>query len=153
MVSKFNMRFQKAMFKIPFYLRSNEHVCLVSYYNDFDSKMGYHLRDKNPQTLRDAYKVSLHIEINRKASGKIGRREDVKILKNPRGHQNEKSTAQEDKMDKMMSVIKDLSYKVARNYKGLSHDKPNYQRQERIPKLSDHPYNKNWHNGKHVQNN
>ena len=54
----------------------------MSYYifNAFDSKMAYNLRDKDPKTLRDAYKMTVNIENNTKASGKLGRRDDPKLF-------------------------------------------------------------------------
>ena len=59
-------------------MRLNKYVCLTTYFNAFDRKMAYELRDKAPRTLRDSYKVVVNIENNRKASGKMGRREGLK---------------------------------------------------------------------------
>lgn len=68
----------------------------------------------------------MNIENNRKSSSKVGKSDDMKILKNPKGHKNTKPK-NEDKLDKNMSALRDLSYKVSKNEKGLSHDRPNYQ--------------------------
>ena len=38
--------------------------------------MAYQLRDKDPKTLRDAYKIVVNIKNNRKAFGKLGRKVD-----------------------------------------------------------------------------
>ena len=76
----FNVRFQKGMYKLFQVMRLNEDVYLTAYFNAFDSKMSYELRDKAPRTLRDAYKVAMNIENNRKASGKLGRRDDSKKI-------------------------------------------------------------------------
>ena len=42
----FNVRFQKGMYKKFQVMRLNEDVCLTTYFNAFDSKMDYFLRDK-----------------------------------------------------------------------------------------------------------
>ena len=71
----------------------NEDVCLTTYFNAFESKMAYHLRDKDPKTLRDAYKIVVNIGNNRKASNKLGRRDDPQLF-NPKNNkkENDKST-------------------------------------------------------------
>ncbi len=81
----FNVRFQKGMHKLFQVMKLNEDVCLTTYFNDFDSKMAYQLRDKDPKTLRDAYKVATNIENNRKASRKLGRRDDPNLF-NPKNN-------------------------------------------------------------------
>ena len=57
-----------------------ENVCLTTYFNSFDRKMVYILKDKDPITLRDGFKTTINIENNRKASGKLGRRDDPKLF-------------------------------------------------------------------------
>lgn len=64
----FNFIFQKGTHKLFQVMRLNEDVCLKTYFNAFDSKMAYQLRDKDPKNLRDAYKVAVNIKNNRKAS-------------------------------------------------------------------------------------
>lgn len=44
------------------------------------------MRDKDPKTLRDAYKVVVNIVNNRKASSKLGRRGDPKLF-NPKNNE------------------------------------------------------------------
>ena len=51
----FNVRFQKGMYKLLQVMRLNEDVCLITYFNSFDCKMAYSLRDKDPKTLREVY--------------------------------------------------------------------------------------------------
>lgn len=50
----------------------------MSYYifQYFDSKMTYNLREKDTKTLRNAYKMEVNIKNNRKASNKLGRRDE-----------------------------------------------------------------------------
>lgn len=49
--------------------------------------------------------------------------------------------------------MKDISYKLARKEKGLTNENPNFQRNERPPRIQDHTYNTNWYNGNPIQNN
>ena len=65
----FNVRFQKGMYKLFQVMRLNEDVFLTTYFNAFDSKMSYILRDKDPRTLRDALRIAINVENNRKAFG------------------------------------------------------------------------------------
>ena len=66
--------------------------------------MAYILRDKDPKILRDAFKIAINIESNRRAFGKLGKRDDPKIF-NPRNNKRDgdKLVAnkgnEEDKMD------------------------------------------------------
>ena len=50
--------------------------------------MAYILRDKDPKTLRDAFKIDINIENNRRGSGKLGIRDDPKLF-NPRNRKKE----------------------------------------------------------------
>ena len=77
------MRFQKGMYKLFQVMRLGDDVCLTTCFISFDSKMAYTLRDKDMRTLRDAYKIVVNIENDRKASGKLWRRDDPKLF-NPR---------------------------------------------------------------------
>ncbi|HEX4849980.1 MAG TPA: hypothetical protein VFV08_04190, partial [Puia sp.] len=151
-VADFNARFTKVLNKLPHHMRPNEPMCIILYINAFDAKTAYGLRDKGPATLRDAFRIAVNIENNRKASGKTNRRDDVKILQNPNKPQNTQgsTSAPEDKIDKLANVVKDLSYRLARSEKGMGPDRQVYQRQEKRPSLHDMPYNTNWHDGKPI---
>ena len=106
----FNVRFQKGMYKLFQVMRLNEDVFLTTYFNDFDSKMDYVLRDKDPKTLRDAYTLVVNIKNNRRAAGKLEKRDDPKLF-NPRGKKdNEKPIVgkklEDDTMGQVLSLIK-----------------------------------------------
>lgn len=73
------------MYKLFKVMRLGENICLTAYFNTFDSKITYILRDKYPRILRDAFKIAINIENNRRAPGKLGRRDDPKLF-NPRGN-------------------------------------------------------------------
>lgn len=64
-------------------MRLNKDIYLTTYFNAFDSKMAYHLRDQDSKTLRDAYKMTVNIENNRKESSNLGRKDDPKFF-NPK---------------------------------------------------------------------
>ena len=81
----FNVRFHKGMYKLFQVMRLNEDVCLTTYFNAFYRKMVYQLRDKDPKTLRDDYKIVVNIENNRKTFDKLGRRDDPKFF-NPKNN-------------------------------------------------------------------
>ena len=100
----FNVRFQKGMYKFFQVMKMEENVCITTYFNAIDSKMAYILRDKDPKTLRDTFKIAVNIENNRRASSKLGKRDDPKLF-NPRNNKrggdkpatNKKN--EEDKID------------------------------------------------------
>lgn len=58
-VIDFNVRFQKAMHRFYQVMRLDDNMCLNTYYNSFDSKMAYIPRDKNPHSLRDAFRIAM----------------------------------------------------------------------------------------------
>lgn len=79
--TEFNMRFQKGMHKLFQVMRLDDNVCLTTYFNAFDGKMRYLLRDKEPRTLRDVFRITVNIENNMKISGKLGgKRDDPKLF-------------------------------------------------------------------------
>ena len=45
-------------------IRVEEKVCMITYFNDFDGKMAYQLRDKDFGTLREAFRIAVNIENN-----------------------------------------------------------------------------------------
>ena len=42
-------------------MKMEENVYITTYFNAFDSKMAYILYDKDPKTLRDAFKIVVNI--------------------------------------------------------------------------------------------
>ena len=57
-------------------MRISDKVFLMTYFNDFDVKMGYQLRDKEPRTLRDVFRIVINIENNMRISSKLGNKRD-----------------------------------------------------------------------------
>ena len=106
----FNLRFQKGMYKLFQVMRLNEDVFLTTYFNAFDSKMAYQLRDKDPKILRDAYKIAVNIENNRKSYGKLGRRDDPKKFnsKNNNKREVDKTPARKKSKESTLGEVLDL---------------------------------------------
>lgn len=66
LVPIFNLRFARTLDDIPSGYRSNDAVCLVVYLAAFDEEESYLLRDKDPKTLHQAYRIAMDIENNLK---------------------------------------------------------------------------------------
>ncbi|GLJ49502.1 hypothetical protein SUGI_1048960 [Cryptomeria japonica] len=129
-VVDFNKRFNKVLNKIPNRMKPVPEVSILYYINAYDSKTNYELRTRNPRDLRDVMKDAIVIENNRKATGKVGKREDARLY-NPKAP---KANKDEDKLDKVLNALKDLSVRVNKI------EKQQYYRPKR-PRLHDMPYN------------
>ena len=105
-------------------MKLNEDVCLTTYFNPFDRKMAYHLRDKETKTLRDVFRIVVNIENNRKAFNKLGRRDDPKLF-NPKYNKKESDKVQIGKKheEPTMNQILDLLKKM--NPPTFNSNKPN----------------------------
>ena len=66
LVPQFNIRFARFLNDIPESYRPDDQMCLVVYFGLFDKKMNYLLRDKEPQTLYQAFMTARDIENNLK---------------------------------------------------------------------------------------
>lgn len=99
---------------------------MVTYCNAFDAKMSYHLGDKNPYNLNHYFNISLNIEINMRASRKVGRRDDVKILKKFKHDKGsiDKGLSIEDKLEKVLSLLTLVNKKLDKHEKGLGNNNP-----------------------------
>ena len=83
-------------------MRLNEDVCLTTYFNDFDCKISYSLKENDPITLREAHKMVVNIKKKIKAFGKVGRMDDPKLF-NPRNKkEGKKPTASKKPKEDMM---------------------------------------------------
>ena len=102
------------MYKLFQVMKMEENVCFTTYFNAFDNKMVDILRDKDPETLRDAFKIVVNIENNRRASGKLGKRDDPKLF-NPRNNKRDgdkpiaNKKNEEDKIDQVIGLLKNLN--------------------------------------------
>lgn len=144
----FNIRFQKDMYKLFQVMRLNEDVSLITYFNAFDRKMAYQLRDKDPKTLRDAYKVAVNIENNRKASRKLRRRDDPKLFnpKNNNRKEIDKTPAGKKPEEPTIGQVLELLEKM--NPTNFSAHKPNVGEKlpmnnnsfNRQPRMQNYPY-------------
>ena len=89
-VPKFNAIFQKGMYKLFHVIQLDNKVCLKTYFNAFDSKIGYHLRDKDPRTLKDSFRFAVNIENNMRIFGKLGNKRDDPRFFGGRNNKKEK---------------------------------------------------------------
>ena len=44
---------------------------MITYFNAFDDKMAYQLRDKEPRTLRDDFRIDINVENNLRILGRL----------------------------------------------------------------------------------
>ena len=70
-VVEFNTRFQKRMYKLMQPMQDDDKVCLITYLNAFDGKILYQLRDKDPRTLREAFRMAINVENNLRITGRL----------------------------------------------------------------------------------
>ena len=154
----FNVRFQKGMYKLFQVMRLNEDVYLTTYFNAFDSKMAYELRDKAPITLRDAYKIAVNIENNRKASGKLGRRDDPKLFNSKNNNRKDVdrtpvgNKTDEPKIAQVLDLLKKMNPTTFNAHKPNIGEKApvNNSNFNRPPKMQNYPYTTQWKDGKPV---
>ena len=66
LMPQFNIRFARILNDIPKNYRPDEQMCLAIYLGAFDRKMSFLLRDKEPQTLYQAFVTARDIENNLK---------------------------------------------------------------------------------------
>ena len=151
-IFEFNVRFHQVMNKFLKVTRLEENACVATYNNAFDAKMSYLLRDKDLQTIRDAFRMPINIESNIKALGNFDKRYDQRLF-NPRSNKGpaDKNTKEkeEDKLDKVLNALKDLKpsapHPTDRGYQNRG--------QHNIAigsKLFNHPYTIEWNNGKPI---
>lgn len=83
---------------------------------------GLYFEDKDPNTLRDVFKIDVNIVNNRRASCKLGRREDPNLF-NPKNNGKEgdkpisNNKPEEDKMDQMLNLLKNLKSPIGNTNK------------------------------------
>ena len=67
----------------------DDKVCLITYLNAFDGKIAYQLRDKDPRTLREAFRVAINVENNLRITGRLESKRDDPRLFNNKGNKRE----------------------------------------------------------------
>ena len=111
------------MYKLMQATRVEDKVCLISYLNEFDGKMAYQLRDKDPRTVRDAFRIAVNIENNLRILGKLGSKRDDPRLFGNKGNKKEEHRLvvnrkhEPTEMSQILNAIKGLNpqTKVERN--------------------------------------
>ena len=74
-------------------MQVDDKVCLITYLNYFDGKVAYQLRDKEPRTLREAFRTAINIENNLRILGRLESKRD-----NPRLFGNKGSRREDHKI-------------------------------------------------------
>ncbi|KAH9289860.1 hypothetical protein KI387_033977, partial [Taxus chinensis] len=87
----------------------------------FDKKFAYYLRDKNPRTFRKDFTMALQIENNIKEVRKPPKRDNVKLI-NLEKPQSSKAIDLEEVVKTLVRAIKEISYKLSREEKGIGKD-------------------------------
>lgn len=104
---EFNKRFNKVLNRIPQDIRSVDSFLIFFYQSAFESKTHYEIRSHRPSTLQESFKVVIRIENDRKVASKFGKRDESRLFDPKYPKQNK----DEDKIDKLLSMIKDLHRK------------------------------------------
>lgn len=111
----------------------DDKIFITTYINVFVGKMGYQLRDKEPRTLKDAFWIVVNITNNMRISSKLGaKRDDPRLFggrNNKKGdHKPLGNKKQEvDKIDHVLSAIKDLKIPMNKNDKGQIANRSQFQ--------------------------
>ena len=114
-VIEFNTRFQKRMYKLMQSMRVDDKVCLITYLNAFDGKTAYQLRDKEPRTLRDAFRMAINVENNLRISGRLeSKRDDPRLFGNKGNRREDHKIAggkkqESSEISQVLNAIKNLS--------------------------------------------
>ena len=114
-MTEFNTRFQKRMYKLMQATQVEDKVCMITYLNDFYGKMAYKLRDKDPRTIRDAFRIVVNIENNLRILGKLGSKRDDPRLFGNKGNRKEEhkpiggKKQEPNEMSQILNAIKGLN--------------------------------------------
>ena len=96
----------------------DDKVCLITYLNAFDGKIAYQLRDKEPRTLRDAFRIVVNIKNNLRILGKLGSKRDDPRLFGNKGNRKEEhkpiggKKKEPSEMNQILDAIKRFKYSL-----------------------------------------
>lgn len=132
----------------------DDKICMITYLNAFDCKMAHQLRNKEPRTLRDAFRISINIENNLRISWRLGKKRDDPRLFGSKGKikEEQKTTGgkkkEHRKMSQVLNAIKGLNFPQVKNdinpTKNKVRYRSNFGRQNRLQNFS---YNTMWKDG------
>ena len=101
--------------------------------NAFDGKVAYQLRDKEPRTLREAFRVFVNIENNLRISGRLeSKRDDPRLFGN-KGNRREdhkivgRKKHESSEMSQVLNAIKNLSLPQVKNDRNPTENRIPYQ--------------------------
>lgn len=121
------------MYKLMQAMRIDDKVCLITYLNAFDGKMAYQLRDKEPRTLRDAFRIAINIEDNLRMLGRLERKRDDPRLFGNKGNRKEENKAlggkkkEPSEMSQILNAIKGLNLPRVKNDRNPTDNRVPYQ--------------------------
>lgn len=128
-------------------MQIDDKVCLITYLNAFDGKMAYQLRDKEPRTLRDAFRIAVNIENNLRILGRLESKRDDPRLFGGKGNKREENKTTTGKrqepteMNQILNAIKGLNLPQIKNEKNPAENRAPYQSSFNMqPRMQNYPY-------------
>ena len=95
----------------------NEKICLITYLNAFDGKMTYQLRDKEPRTLRDAFRIAINIENNLRILGRLeSKRYDPRLFENKGNRKEDNKGVGGKKQEPSAKCYKESKYSSGKKW-------------------------------------
>lgn len=140
-------------------MQVDDKVCLITYLNAFDGNMAYQLRDKEPRTLREAFRIAINIENNLRISGRLESKRDDPRLFGSKGSKREENKTMVGKkqepseMSQILNAIKGLNFSQNKNDRNPADNRAPYQSNFNTqPRMQNYPYTTQWKDGKPFPN-
>lgn len=118
--------------------------------------MTYQLRDKEPRTLRDAFRIAINIQNNLRILGRLERkRDDPRLFGNKENRKEENKAIggkkqQLSKISQILNAIKGLNLPQMKNDRNPTNNRAPYQSNfNRKNRLKNFPYSTTWKDGQH----
>lgn len=114
-------------------MRVDDKICLITYLNFFEGKMAYHLRDKGPRTLRDAFRITINVENNWRILGRLESKRDDPRLFRSMGNKKEDHKVvggkkqEPSEISHVLNAIKSLNFPQVKNDKIPTKNRVPYQ--------------------------
>ena len=135
-------------------MRVDDKVCLITYLNAFDGKTAYQLRDKDPRTLREPFRMAINVENNQRIMGRLESKRDDPRLFGGKGNKREDhkisggKKQESSEMSQVLNAIKSLSFPQVKTDRNPTDNRTPYQSNfNRQNRLQNFPYNTTWKDG------
>ena len=116
--------------------------------------MTYQLRDKEPRTLRDAFRMAIYVDNNLRILGRLeSKRDDPRLFGNKGSRKEDHKIAGGKKQEpseitQVLNAIKNLSLPQVKNDRNPTENRIPYQSNfNRQNRLQNFPYNTTWKDG------